>query len=115
MLALSVTSLVAARQLVGVAAGHGHLALVDHAAYAIAAAGAGARVADEPAALFTLLEIGARLAGQARVRARVRVRVRARARVRVRVRVRVSLGLGLGLGFGLPARCVATRAPSVLG
>ena len=84
MLALSVISLVAARQLVGVAAGHGHLALVDHAAYAIAAAGAGARVADEPAALFTLLESGARLAGQARVRARVRVRVRARVRARVR-------------------------------
>ena len=58
------------------AAGHGHLALVDHAAYAIAAAGAGARVADEPAALLTLLESGARLAGQARVRVTVKVKVR---------------------------------------
>ena len=69
----SVTSLVAARQLVGVAAGHGHLALIDHAAYAIAAA-AGAGVAHEPAALVTLLEGGAGLAEQARRRGWGRVR-----------------------------------------
>ena len=55
------------------AAGHGHLALVNHAAYAIAAA-AGAGVAHEPAALVTLLEGGAGLAEQARRRGWGRVR-----------------------------------------
>lgn len=93
--------------------GHGHLTLVYHAAYAIAAA-AGAGVAHEPAALVTLLEGGARLAEHlvAHVAQLHLAALGAAARIAAaRTLVKVGVGRAVAIpAVGAPPRAAADAA-----